>query len=88
MWSGTSSVNISSRKPSSEMFSLTSTASCRGIWRQYIIAPDFNGSVMSVTIAVSVGQAVFFGTLFEPIMGKALVATATVGSETRLIEAG
>ena len=40
---------------------------------------------MSVTIAVSVGQAVFFGAFFEPILGKALVTTASVSSETLLI---
>ena len=55
--------------------------------RDYIVDPDF-GSVMSVSIAVSVSHATFFGVLFEPILGKALVATATVRTETRLIEAG
>ncbi len=54
--------------------------------RTYFIEPNFGG-VMSVSIAVSVAQATFFGAFFEPIMGKALVATASVRRETRLIEA-
>ena len=52
--------------------------------RSYSVDPTF-GNEMSVTIAVSISQAVFFGVLFEPILGKALVTTATVSSETRLI---
>ncbi len=52
--------------------------------RVYTVDPNFGG-VMSVSIAVSIKQAVIFGALFEPILGKALVATASVRSETRLI---
>ena len=52
--------------------------------RQYAVDPNF-GSVMSVSIAVGVNQAVFFGVLFEPILGKTLVATASVRAETRLV---
>jgi Flp pilus assembly protein TadG len=52
--------------------------------RTYTIDPSFGGE-MSVSIAVSVSQAVFFGAFFEPILGNALVTTATVRSETRLI---
>lgn len=52
--------------------------------RQYAVDPNFGG-VMSVSIAVGVNQAVFFGVLFEPILGKTLVATASVRAETRLV---
>jgi hypothetical protein len=52
--------------------------------REYIVDPNFGG-VMSVSIAVSINQAVFFGAFFEPILGKALVTTASVRSEIRLI---
>lgn len=52
--------------------------------RLYIVDPDFGG-VMSVSISVAVSQAVFFGALFQPVLGRALVATASARSETRLI---
>jgi len=52
--------------------------------RQYTVDPNFGG-VMSVSISVGVNQAVFFGAFFKPVLGKALVATASVRSETRLI---
>ena len=52
--------------------------------RVYIVDPNF-GSVMSVSIAVGIDQAVIFGALFEPILGKTLVVTASVRRETRLI---
>ena len=52
--------------------------------RQYHVDPKFGG-VMSVTIAIGIGEAVFFGAFFEPILGKALVTTASVSSETWLI---
>jgi hypothetical protein len=52
--------------------------------RQYYVDPDFGG-VMSVSISVRVDQAVFFGAFFAPILGEALVASASVRSETRLI---
>ena len=55
--------------------------------RTYNVTPDFTNSVMSVTISVSVGQAVFFGAFFEPILGRSLVATASVNTEAWLIEA-
>jgi hypothetical protein len=55
--------------------------------RQYTVDPDFGG-VMSVTIAVSVSEAVFFGAFFEPVLGRALVANASVRSETRLTSLG
>jgi hypothetical protein len=54
--------------------------------RQYTVDPNF-GSEMSVSIAIGVNQAVIFGAWFEPILGKAIVATASVRSELRLIEA-
>lgn len=54
--------------------------------RQYTVNPDFGG-VMAVSISVPVSQAVFFGAFFEPILGRALVASASVRSETRLIGA-
>ena len=52
--------------------------------RVYIVDPKF-GSVVSVSIAVGINQAVIFGALFEPILGKTLVVTASVRRETRLI---
>ena len=52
--------------------------------RTYYVKPEF-GAVMSVRIAVGVNQAVFFGVFFEPVIGKALVATASVQSEKKLI---
>lgn len=52
--------------------------------RQYVVTPDFGG-VMSVSITVSVSDAAFFGAFFQPLLGKALIATASVRSETRLI---
>ncbi len=52
--------------------------------RQYTVDPNFGG-VMSVSIAVGIDQAVIFGALFEPILGKTLVATASVRRETQLI---
>jgi len=38
-------------------------------------------------LKVPVSQAVFFGAFFEPVLGRSLVATASVRAETRLIEA-
>ena len=52
--------------------------------RQYILDPDFGG-VMSVRIEVLISQAVFFGAFFEPILGRALITTASVRAEKKLI---
>lgn len=52
--------------------------------RTYLVIPDFGG-VMTVSISVPVSQAVFFGAFFEPVIGRSLVASASVRSETRLI---
>jgi Flp pilus assembly protein TadG len=52
--------------------------------RTYTVVPNFGGE-MSVSISVSVNQAVFFGVFFEPILGKSLVATASVRREAPLI---
>jgi Flp pilus assembly protein TadG len=43
------------------------------------------GGVATVTVAIGLDQAVFFGALFEPILGRSLVATARVRIEPRLI---
>ena len=51
--------------------------------RQYLVDPDF-GSVMSVRIEVPISQAVFFGSFFEPVLGRALITTASVRAETKL----
>ena len=52
--------------------------------RVYTVDPNFGG-VTTVSIAVSVNQAVFFGVFFTPILGKYLVVTSTVTREPRLI---
>lgn len=47
--------------------------------RSYILDSDFRES--AVTIAVSVSDAAVFGTWFTPILGRTLIARATVGPE-------
>lgn len=51
--------------------------------RYYVIYPHF-GSNMTLTIAVAVDQAVFFGTFFRPILGKTMTASSTMRREPRL----
>ena len=48
--------------------------------RNYVIDPDF-GSDMSVTIAVTIGEAAIFGAWFKPIVGDYLVASVTMRRE-------
>lgn len=54
--------------------------------RTYALDPSgFNGGVARVTIAVGINQAVFFGALFGPILGRSLVASASVRVEPVLL---
>lgn len=48
--------------------------------RTYTLYPDF-GSDMKLTVAVPVSQAAVFGAWLKPIIGRTLVATATVRRE-------
>ncbi len=53
--------------------------------RQYVVDPRFSRSVMTVTIAVRLEEAAFFGMFLKPILGETLVATAAMRSEPRLV---
>jgi hypothetical protein len=83
MWSVARDV---SRRMSTE--EITTTAEARDYasanmhlsGRNYVIDPDF-GSDMSVTIAVTIGEAAIFGAWFKPILGDYLVASVAMGRE-------
>lgn len=51
--------------------------------RTYVVDPQF-GNAMTVTISVGLDEAVFFGTFFQPILGRSLLASSTVQREPRL----
>ena len=51
--------------------------------RTYSVDPQF-GDAMTVTIAIGIDEAVFFGAFFQPILGRSLVATSTVQREPRI----
>lgn len=51
--------------------------------RDYYVGTDFNGD-KTVTISVDLLDAAIFGIWFQPLLGQALVATATVGEEPRI----
>jgi len=54
--------------------------------RDYSVVPSFDPhGVMSVNISVGFDQAVFFGAMFKPILGRGLSATASVRGEKQLI---
>ncbi len=40
---------------------------------------------MTVTIAVNLADAAFFGAFLTPVLGRSLVATAAMKSEPRLV---
>jgi hypothetical protein len=52
--------------------------------RTYYIDVDFAADDKKVTIAIPVYDAAIFGFFFRPILGRALVATATTSEEPRL----
>jgi len=49
--------------------------------RVYTVDADFASGDMPVSIGMPVGQAAIFGVWFEPIIGRALVATARTRRE-------
>ena len=51
--------------------------------RRYVVAPEFGGE-MSVALAVEVRDAAIFGAFFRPILGRVLLARATVRREPML----
>ena len=54
--------------------------------RNYYIEPRF-GENMQCRIVVGIGEAAVFGGFFEPIVGRALVATAVMSREPKIIPA-
>lgn len=54
--------------------------------RAYYVEAVF-GQNMRCRIVVGVGEAAVFGGFFEPFVGKALVATAIMRAETRVLSA-
>lgn len=51
--------------------------------RQYYVYVDFNGD-KTATIGIDLLDAAIFGVWFKPLVGKSLIATATVGEEPRV----
>lgn len=52
--------------------------------RTYFVDADFGGE-MRCAITVSIGDAAIFGLFFRPILGKVLVASATMSAEPKII---
>lgn len=51
--------------------------------RHYVVDPTFGGD-MRVTVAIEVGDAAIFGVFFKPVLGRTLLASATVRREPML----
>lgn len=52
--------------------------------RSYVVDADFGGE-MRCSIAVSLADAAVFGMFFRPILGRTLIASATMSEEPKII---
>ena len=49
--------------------------------RTYVIDPDFSSANLSVTIAIGLDDTAIFGFIFQPMLGRSLVASVAMRRE-------